>query len=148
MSEKKNVPGSAATLTGTKEKRQGVAAVPCAYSTTPQTQRQVVSEWLGVGEENGTTMKQLLQFLNGDSRTVRLEIERERKKGCPILSGQRGYWLCGSPEEANRFCSSMRSRARQIWATARAVETAVGLPQHEPQQMDGQTELWGGDTGG
>lgn len=42
MREKENVPAGGGTPTGTKEKRQGVAAVPHLYSTTPPAQRQAI----------------------------------------------------------------------------------------------------------
>lgn len=127
----------------------GRAAISSNYSTTAPACRQAVSDLLCVGEENGMTMKRLLQVLNGDSRTIRLRIELERKNGCPILSGRNGYWICGSPDEAKQFCRSMRSRAKQIMMTARAVERAAGLNRYEPQQLDGQGCIWaGGDNNG
>lgn len=118
------------------------ARFPHSDSTTAAADRQAVSDLLCVGEENGVTMKRLLQVLNGDSRTVRLRIEYERKNGCPILSGRNGYWICGSPDEAKQFCRSMRSRAKQIMMTARAVEKASGLTRHDSQQLEGQEVLF------
>lgn len=147
MREKENVPVGGGAPTGTGQENDLAGVFPCLNCTTTPAKRQVVSEWLGVGEANAKPMRELLQFLNGDSRTIRLQIERERRGGCPILSGPNGYWICGSEDEAIRFLRSMRHRARQTWATARAVEAVVGLPQHKPQQLEGQTELWGGDGG-
>lgn len=114
------------------------------HSITPSTRRQVVADWLGTGEGNGKTLKQLREFLNGDPRAIRLQIERERHH-VPILSGQSGYWIAGSDDEVNNFCRSMRHRARQIWQTAANVEKAAGLTRREP--LEGQTDFWGvGDT--
>lgn len=142
MNVKKETHPTAATVERAGTETACGARFPHSDFTTPKSGRQAVSDLLCVGEENGTTMKRLLQVLNGDSRTVRLRIEYERKNGCPILSGRNGYWICGSPDEAMRFCRSMRSRAKQIMMTARAVERAAGLTQHEPQQLEGQEVLF------
>lgn len=142
MINTKNVPAGGGTPTGTWQENSLAGVFPCLNCTTTPAKRQVVSEWLEVGEANAKPMRELLQFLNGDSRTIRLQIERERRGGCPILSGPHGYWICGSEDEARRFANSMRHRARQTWATARAVEAAAGLPQREPQQLDGQEVLF------
>lgn len=124
----------------------GEAAISYNHSTTTPKQRQVVSEWLGVGEENGKTLKQLRGIIKVDPRSIRQQIERERRD-VPILSGQRGYWIAASVDEVNVFCRSMRHRARQIWETARNVERSAGLTKHD--QLEGQVDiLEGGGAGG
>lgn len=146
MTETKNVPAGGGTPTGTWQESSLAGVFPCLNCTTTPAKRQVVSEWLEVGEANAKPMRELLQFLNGDSRTIRLQIERERRGGCPILSGPHGYWICGSEDEARRFANSMCHRARQTWATARVVEAAAGIATGK-SPLEGQESLFdGGDT--
>ena len=141
MRGKENVPAGGGTPTGTKEKRQGVAAVPCVHSTTPQAQRQAVSDLLCAGEQNGKTLKQLKEILGGDGRSIRARIEQERKN-IPILSGQTGYYLPEHEDEVRRFCVSMRHRARRVWASAANVGRAAGLTKRGTMQLDGQEVLF------
>lgn len=146
IDKKKACPVGGTTEQATETAAFGEAAISCSHCTTAPAKRQVVSEWLEVGEANAKPMRELLQFLNGDSRTIRLQIERERRGGCPILSGPHGYWICGSEDEARRFANSMRHRARQTWATARVVEAAAGIATGK-SPLEGQESLFdGGDT--
>lgn len=107
-----------------------------------------VSDFLGTGEQDGKTMRELRQSLNDDPRKIRLRIERERRDA-PILSGKTGYYLPACESEVRQFCSSMRRRARAIWTSAANVERAAGISRKEPQQLDGQGCIWaGGDSDG
>lgn len=146
MTEKKNVPAGGGTPTGTgTEKAAGQAVISCSHCTTPHPQRQVVSEWLGVGAKNGKTMKELLLILNGDNRTIRAQIERERRT-TPILSGPTGYFLPDCEDEVRQFCGSMRRRARAVWRSAANVERAAGLG-NQSGQLEGQLSIEeGGNT--
>lgn len=103
--------------------------------------KTVIADFLGTGEQNGQTMKQLREILDADSRSIRARVERERRD-TPILSGQSGYYLPATEDEVRQFCASMRHRARQVWASAANVERAAGLAQHEPQQLEGQEVLF------
>lgn len=148
MTPKEKAHPTAATVgwAGTETAACSRAAISYNHSTTTPKQRQVVSEWLGVGEENGKTLKQLRGIIKVDPRSIRQQIERERRD-VPILSGQRGYWIAASVDEVNVFCRSMRHRARQIWETARNVERSAGLTKHD--QLEGQVDiLEGGVAGG
>ena len=67
------------------------------------------------------TLRDLSRLTGLDGRSVRREIERERRAGAPIVSeAGRGYWM-GSPVEVRRFVRSMRRRASEIIRTAEAV---------------------------
>lgn len=149
MIEKKKTPGSAATLTGAGQMETaafGEAAISCSHDTTTPARRQVprlaIADFLDTGERNGKTLKELREILNGDGRTIRARIEQERRSS-PILSGQSGYYLPENENEVVRFCASMRHRARQVWASAAAVERSAGIVKRE--QIDGQGCIWDGD---
>lgn len=128
----------------------GEAAISYLYCTTAPAQRQVpkvrVADFLSAGEQNGQTLKQLREILPGDGRSLRAQIERERRD-TPILSGQSGYYLPACEDEIRRFCGSMRRRARAIWTSAANVEKAAGLSKCNPQ-LEGQIAIGGGDTNG
>lgn len=141
MSENEKVPAGGGTPTGTRqEKRQGVAAIPCSYSTTGSLERQPlrVSDLLGAGEENAQTMKQIRQIYHGDSRSIRQAIQRERLSGIAVLSGAHGYWLAGDEGEVELFCASMGSRRREIGKVIAAVRAAYGLTARSSPQLEGQ----------
>lgn len=149
MSDKRNARPAGGTAERAKETAAcGRAAISISDSTTPGAGRQAVSDLLCAGEQNGQTLKQLREILPGDGRSLRAQIERERRT-TPILSGPTGYYLPGSTDEVRRFCASMRHRARQVWATAANVEKAAGLARQGTQQLDGQGCIWaGGDSDG
>lgn len=84
-----------------------------------------VSDVLCRGKANAQTMRELRQILNGDSRSIRLQIERERRSGCPIVSDcQHGYWIAETRAEIETFVRSMRARALEIQRTAALVQMA------------------------
>lgn len=127
MNDKTNAPTREATRAEAgQEKRQGVAAVSCNYDTTSGADRQLrVSDVLCRGKENAQTMRELRQILNGDSRSIRLQIEHERRSGYPIVSDcQHGYWLAETRSEIETFVRSMRARAFEIQRTAALVQMA------------------------
>lgn len=150
MREKENVPAGGGTPTGTGQENDLAGVFPCLDCTTPPVQRQVpkvrIADFLSAGEQNGQTLKQLREILPGDGRSLRAQIERERRD-TPILSGQSGYYLPACEDEIRRFCGSMRRRARAIWTSAANVEKAAGLSKCSPQ-LDGQIAIGGGDTNG
>lgn len=150
MSDKRNVPAGGGTPTGTGQENDLAGVFPCLDCTTPPVQRQVpkvrVADFLSAGEQNGQTLKQLREILPGDGRSLRAQIERERRD-TPILSGQSGYYLPACEDEIRRFCGSMRRRARAIWTSAANVEKAAGLSKCNPQ-LEGQIAIGGGETNG
>jgi len=87
-----------------------------------------IADLLSHGPENGVTLRHLEKMTDMDNRTIRRQIERERRAGALILSDNRnGYFLAADPAEAQRFACSMQHRAREILWTARAIEGAAGL---------------------
>lgn len=95
MSEKeKSRPAGSAAEAGRGENAAfDGAAFSIIDFTTTATDRQPlrVSDVLCRGQENAQTMRELRKFLNGDSRSIRLQIEHERRSGCPIVSDQHGW---------------------------------------------------------
>lgn len=127
MNAKEKAPTREATRAEAAETAAfGRAAISCNYSTTAPAGRQLrVSDILCRGRENAQTMRELKQVMNGDSRSIRLQIEQERRRGCPIVSDcQHGYWLAETRAEIETFCRSMRARAFEIQKTAAIVQLA------------------------
>ena len=100
----------------------------CDFTTfSPQGQGRI-SSLLLPGRENAIPRRDLEAITGLDGRTIRLMIERERRRGTLILSdNHHGYFLADDPAEAQRFARSMRHRAGEILRTARAIEGAAGL---------------------
>jgi len=125
VSDKGNARPRRQPETGQMETAAEQTAISCNYFTTSGTGRQPkVIDVLCRGRENAQTMRELRQVLNGDSRSIRLEIESERRNGTPILSDKCGYWLSNDRAEIERFCQSMRRRGREIMKTAAMVQLA------------------------
>lgn len=126
MSDKRKSRPLVAQETGQAETATGQAAISMPYCNMAPAGRQLrVSDILCRGRGNAQTMRELKQVLNGDSRSIRLQIEQERRRGCPIVSDcQHGYWLAETRAEIETFCRSMRSRAFEIQKTAAIVQLA------------------------
>lgn len=127
MSDKRKSRPLVAQETGQAETAAfGGAVISCNHSITDGAGRQLrVSDVLCRGKENAQTMRELRQILNGDSRAIRLQIEHERRSGCPIVSDcQHGYWLAETRAEIETFVRSMRARAFEIQRTAALVQMA------------------------
>ena len=85
-----------------------------------------IADLLRPGAENAVSRRDLMSLTGMSDRKLRLQIEAERRHGCPILSdNQHGYWIAADQAEVQHFTWSMRSRAREILRTARAVEQSV-----------------------
>lgn len=68
-------------------------------------------------------LRHLVQITGLPGRDLRRRIQAERLSGVPILSDNiSGYFLPADDQERRRFVQSMRSRAKEIEATAAAVE--------------------------
>lgn len=130
MTEKENRPGDCGTRTaGTETAAYGRAAISFDYSTTAKAHRQTkIADYLGHSRESAITGRELCALTGLDHRTIRVQIERERRSGALIVADcQHGYWVTSDPAEAQRFAHSMRRRAGEILRTARAIEGAAGL---------------------
>ena len=111
-----------------KREKQQASGNSHPNHTTPIPQAQAkISALLLPGRENAISRRDLEAMTGLDGRTIRLMIERERRRGTLILSDNRhGYFLSDDPVEAQRFVRSMRHRAGEILRTAEAVEGAAG----------------------
>ena len=86
----------------------------------------LIEGYLGRGQDAAVPLQQLVNWTGLDGRTVRKQIEAERRRYIPILSDNiHGYYLASTKDEAFRFVRSMRGRAMEILATADAIETAT-----------------------
>ena len=106
-----------------------------------------ISDFLPCERESALKLRDLKELFNKDSRTIRLLIQRERRRVPIISDNASGYWVSNNETEIRQFTRSMRHRARQIWRTAENVERAAGLPRRESQQLEGQETFFnGGDA--
>lgn len=114
----------------------GKASFPIVDSTTLPPELQVkIASLLLVGKENGLHLRDLVRLTGWTEREVRKQIHLERRKHVPILSNNRdGYFLPGSPQEREHCVRSMRHRASEILAAARAIE-------RESEIVEGQVTL-------
>ena len=88
----------------------------------PGGQRKI-ADLLSYGQENGLHLRDLVKLTGWPEREVRAQIHRERRKHIPILSNNRdGYYLPGDEQERAACVRSMRHRAAEILAAARAIE--------------------------
>ena len=98
------------------------------------TGKEGISRFLLPGRENGLHLQDLVRITGLTAREVRQQIHRERRRHIPILSNNRdGYFLPGNPQERAACVHSLRHRAGQILAAAKAIE--------EEAQIDGQVSL-------
>ena len=94
---------------------------------TPAAERQQfrIADFLHPGAENAVSRRDLIALTGMSDRELRLQIEAERRQGCPILSDNvHGYFLPGDQSERDRCVRSLRRRAREIERTAAAIEEA------------------------
>ena len=127
MSEKKKAPTSAATLKGAVENVRVCKTVqsPTSEHTTSPAENQPfrIADLLHPGAENAISRRDLMVMTGLSDRELRLMIETERRQGVPILSDNiHGYFLPGNSAERDRCVRSLRRRAKEIEATAAAIE--------------------------
>ena len=92
---------------------------------TPAAERQQfrIADFLHPGAENAVSRRDLIALTGMSDRELRLQIEAERRQGCPILSDNvHGYFLPGDQAERDRCVRSLRRRAKEIERTADAIE--------------------------
>ena len=127
MSEKKKAPTSAATLKGAVENGRVCKTVqsPTSEHTTSPAENQPfrIADLLHPGAENAISRRDLMVMTGLSDRDLRLMIEAERRQGIPILSDNiHGYFLPVDSAERDRCVRSLRRRAKEIEATAAAIE--------------------------
>lgn len=95
------------------------------YATTQNGGQGTISRLLMEGSENGLHLQDLVRLTGENPRTVRKMIHEERRQGVPILSDNtNGYFLPGSQQEREACVRSLRHRANEILAAAKAIERA------------------------
>lgn len=103
--------------------RMTVASTNYDTITTSTGKSFCIADLLLVGEQNAIPLRELESITNADGRTIRRQIEAERRSGTPILSNSRtGYFLPETQQEVDMFVRQMKKRAREIRLTAAAVE--------------------------
>mgnify|MGYP004605686177 FL=1 len=92
------------------------------HTTADDGGQVAVSSLLMEGRSNALHLADLVRRTGWPERDVRKAIQRERQRGCPILSDNKsGYFLPQSEAEKVQFVCSMRCRAREILRAANAV---------------------------
>lgn len=127
MNTKEKAPTSAATLAGAAGTTTCRASIPVFKFTTAGVGRQIkISDYLGHSQESAVTGRELCALTGLDHRTIRAQIEQERRAGALIVADNKnGYWVTDDPAEAQQFARSMKHRAKEILRTARAIERAA-----------------------
>ena len=98
------------------------------------TGKEGISRFLLPGRENGLHLQDLVRITGWTAWAVRQQIHRERRQHIPIISDcKNGYFLPGNPQERAACVRSLRHRAGQILAAAKAIEGE--------SQLDGQVSL-------
>ncbi len=111
---------------GTAALNTAVAPTTDSTRSSGNSQALQLADFLGTGEESALPMRHLKSILHRDSRTIRLMIEAERRRGVPILSNnQTGYYLAENEDEIKRFTRSMRHRALEILRTVAIIEGVI-----------------------
>ena len=104
----------------------GRAAISCDNFTITAMGRQIIADYLGHSQENAITGRELCALTGLDHRTIRAQIEQERRAGALIVADNKsGYWVTDDPAEAQQFARGMKHRAKEILRTARAIERAA-----------------------
>lgn len=131
MSKKRNARRDAATSERAKVETSRAGKDPHTDFTTGKAS---ISRYLLTGQENGLHLQDLVRITGWTEREVRQQIHRERRQHVPILSDNKnGYFLPGTSEERAACVRSMRHRAGEILAAARAIE--------ENTEIEGQVSL-------
>ncbi len=85
----------------------------------------MITDFLLIGRANAQTARELADLLSCNVREITAGIERERKRGAPIVAScdhrQPGYYLAEDPEEIELYCNQLRRRAAEINKTGAAL---------------------------
>lgn len=94
-----------------------------------------ISRYLLAGQENGLHLRDLVRLTGWTEREVRQQIHLERRQHVPICSDNKsGYYLPSTPQERACCVRSLRHRAGEILAAARAIEGDI-------TEIEGQVSL-------
>lgn len=124
MSDKKRTRPSVGALgRAGQEKQQASGNSHYKHTTQGPGGQRKIADLLSYGQENGLHLRDLVKLTGWPEREVRAQIHRERRKHIPILSNNRdGYYLPGDEQERAACVYSMRHRAAEILAAAKAIE--------------------------
>ena len=82
-------------------------------------------DFLPVGRENAVTARELASLLDMTGRDISRQVERLRAEGVPVCascdSARPGYYLSESPEDLERYISSLDRRLRAVRRTRAAL---------------------------
>ena len=82
-----------------------------------------ITSLLMEGRSNALHLADLVRLTGWPERDVRKAIQRERQRGCPILSDNKsGYFLPGNEQERALCVRSLRHRAHEILRAAACIE--------------------------
>lgn len=131
MTEKKKARRDAATSKRAEMETSRAGKNPHIDFTT---RKGPISRYLLEGSENGLHLRDLVKITGWSEREIRQQIHLERRQHIPILSDNKnGYFLPGSPQERAYCVRSMRHRAGEILAAAKAIE--------EYPEVEGQVSM-------
>lgn len=90
----------------------------------------MIYEILQSGEDNSISMRELSRRLGVSERQIRKQVYNERRAGCPILSGQSGYYLPDENGEIAKhqitaFCKEQKKHAETHSDTADLLTAAL-----------------------
>ena len=116
MNTKEKAPTSAATLAeaGVEIAACGRAAISYDHITTAAAGRQIkIADYLGHSQESAVTGRELCALTGLDHRTIRAQIEQERRAGALIVADNKsGYWVTDDPAEAYEAARKLQSIPR------------------------------------
>lgn len=84
-----------------------------------------IENFIPDGKENRITQKDLAYVLDVDLRTCRKLVEQARRRGVPICSSTRGYYLPKTAAEAAEYIHTQKARIRTSKAVLKPVEEFV-----------------------
>lgn len=103
--------------------QSGPHSYPQSTTSLPLGQDAHIAKLLSVGAGHAIPLHDLVALTGWSEREVRRQIERERRRGVPILSdNMSGYFLPANENELAQFIKSMRHRAGEILKSAAAIE--------------------------
>jgi biotin operon repressor len=95
---------------------------------------QLILDSIGVGEDNATHSKRLIDISGLTERELRKVIEQLRRSGTVIISSNKGYYLPETVDELQHYINKESKRAKSIFytlKTAKVLEkTMLNRSQH------------------
>lgn len=124
MKKKENARPEAATSERAKRESAWTGGNSRSQHTTAADGGQGgITSLLMEGRSNALHLADLVRLTGWPERDVRKAIQRERQRGCPILSDNKsGYFLPGNEQERALCVRSLRHRAHEILRAAACIE--------------------------